>query len=292
MPRLPRLRGGATIHPGSPLATAVNRTRLAAGSVRLAIRRDATSRALGSAFRAASVGRARSDEEPWIDRIETRRGEIASGEAVRQLGLSGDAAGSGEQAVDASVLGGASGWVSLPRFWCLFLMRLVRELKPRSAIELGTAFGISTAYQAAALELNGGGTLTTFDNLPEPVAVAEHSLLELGLRERAEIKLGEIDDELEGVLERTAPIDYAFLDADHTEEATVRHYEIIARYLAPGAVVVLDDINWTGSGMGRAWERIAAGGNVSLAVGLRRMGVVVASGRNGRSTDDRGAGAE
>ena len=44
---------------------------------------------------------------------------------------------------------------SMPRIWARFLMRLVGELAPRSCIELGTGFGISAMYQAAALETAG-----------------------------------------------------------------------------------------------------------------------------------------
>ena len=34
-------------------------------------------------------------------------------------------------------------------------MRTVRELSPSACLELGAGFGISAAYQGAALELNG-----------------------------------------------------------------------------------------------------------------------------------------
>ena len=42
-------------------------------------------------------------------------------------------------------------------------MRLVRELRPHSCLELGTGVGVSAGYQAAAMELNGVGRLLTLD---------------------------------------------------------------------------------------------------------------------------------
>ena len=44
-------------------------------------------------------------------------------------------------------------------------MRIVRELSPRACLELGAGYGISAAYQGAALELNGSGTLTTMERI-------------------------------------------------------------------------------------------------------------------------------
>ena len=66
------------------------------------------------------------------------------------------------------------------------------------------------------------------------------------------------------------------LDADHSEEATVRHFEAVLPHLAGGAVVLLDDITQTGE-MKRAWRAIADNERVAVAAGLRRIGVVVLS---------------
>lgn len=46
----------------------------------------------------------------------------------------------------------------------LFLFDIVRRLKPRRILELGTWRGASAIYMAAALKLNGQGVLTTVDS--------------------------------------------------------------------------------------------------------------------------------
>ena len=111
----------------------------------------------------------------------------------------------------------------------------------------------------------------------EAARIGERGFAELGLADRVELCFGDIDETLPGVLERVAPIDYAMLDAEHTESATVRHFEAVAPHLADGAVVVLDDITAT-EGMRRAWQRVIAHPRVALAVPLRRIGVVAVSG--------------
>lgn len=67
--------------------------------------------------------------------------------------------------------------MSLPPPWCLLLMQLVRELAPRFCVELGTAFGISTAYQATAPELNGSGKLATFEGSAAWGELAERTVV-------------------------------------------------------------------------------------------------------------------
>jgi predicted O-methyltransferase YrrM len=214
--------------------SAIRRARMAAGLLRLARRRDRSSRALARALKGTAFAGLPSEEQVWIDRLESYRRE------------------------------------------CTFLMRLVRELKPGSCVELGTGFGVSTAYQAASLELNGTGRLITLDAATEWMKIAERGLSMLGLDGIVERRVGPIDGLISEVLPAAAPIDYALLDADHAEEATLRHFEAIFPHLAEGAVAVFDDINWTEE-MQRAWARVGRHDGVSIALDIGRLGVAVVS---------------
>jgi predicted O-methyltransferase YrrM len=164
-------------------------------------------------------------------------------------------------------------WASIPPIWGRVLMRLVRELAPRSLLELGTGLGLSGAYQGAAMELASAGQLVTLD-VHEAGRIAERGYAELGLAKRIEHVPGYIDQTLPEVLERHRPVDFAFLDAEHTEAATTRHFDLVLPHLADGAVVVLDDTNQTEE-MRRAWRTVIANQRVTLALPLRRVGIVV-----------------
>jgi predicted O-methyltransferase YrrM len=245
---------------------------MAASVPRLAARRERPVRALARALSTTALGRSSEQERAWAARIEARRHSlISAGEVIRPSPIDPTPGSEAEPAVPIST---ASLWVSLPAQLCVFLMQLIRELRPRSCLELGTGFGISTAYQAASLELNGAGTLTTFERASEVAGIAEQGLLELELTRRVELRVGAIDDLLKEALEGIGPVEYAFVDADHTEEATVRQFELMLPHLAEEALVVFDDINWTEGGMTRAWDRIRRHEQVSAALGVRRLGVV------------------
>ncbi len=70
-----------------------------------------------------------------------------------------------------------------------------------------------------------------------------------------------------------APIDYAFLDADHSEEATVKHFESSCRISRPGGIVLLDDVTHSEE-MRRAWQSIGRSRRASGRLELGRMGLV------------------
>jgi predicted O-methyltransferase YrrM len=265
--------------PGSPVARAGYRAVMAVSVPRLAARRDRPSQALMRALGAAAAGRSSAEESRWAARIEERRGQLVTSGAVVRTTIRDAPEPDGSPPQEASMaVSQGSAWMSLPETWCMFLMRLIRELRPRSCVELGTGFGISGAYLAAALELNEAGHLTTFDRAGGVARIAEEGFSVLGLAQRVNLAMGPIDRTLEQALEGQATIDCALVDAEHTEEATMRHFEALLPFLSAGAVVVFDDLNWEAWGMRRAWRRIRNHRRVSVAIGLRRMGAVVVSG--------------
>ena len=262
----------AHIPPDSPAATAAHRAVMAGGAMRLGGRGEPGARAVAAALRDTAAGWMPDAERGWVERVERRRAEIPF-EMVRE-----DLDGLGPGADGAERLASAwetCRWTSLPPLWGRFLTRLVSELTPRSSLELGTGLGLSALYQGSALELRGEGELVTMDAHPA-ARIAERGFAELEIEHRVQLEFGQIDDTLPGLMARVGSVDYAMLDADHSEEATVRHFEAILPHLAGGAVVLLDDITQTDE-MKRAWRAIAANDRVAAAVGLRRIGVLVMS---------------
>jgi predicted O-methyltransferase YrrM len=244
---------------------------LAAGA-RAGGRRGPAARALARALRTTALDRASAGEREWIARIEAWRRELpglADHRDADELGVAN--------------LRSAVEWMSVPPVLGRFLMRLVRELRPRSCLELGTGFGLSGAYQAAALELNGTGRLLTLDVAERWAGVAREGFAALGL-ERVEVRVGEPSEALSEALRGSAPLDYAFIDADHQEAPTMAALETILPHLSPQAAIVLDDVGFSLPEMARAWRRIGADPRVSLAVRFGRMGAVLLSGAHGGPT--------
>jgi predicted O-methyltransferase YrrM len=258
---------------GSPLyARAVMAGRLP----RVAGRRDRTSRILARTLGRVVFERLRPDERAWVDRIESRREELVDDPTAVGPEFLGEPESTplGSPREERPVpIGGVAILLSVPQWWGEFLLRLVRELAPRRCLELGAAVGISTAYQAAALELNGTGTLITLEGARAWASVAEQGLSMLGLADRATVEVGPIDEMLPETLERMGTVDYAYLDASHTEEATVAEFDTILPHVVPGGIAVLDDISFTRD-MWRAWRTVRQRDRVATSLALGRMGIV------------------
>ena len=165
--------------------------------------------------------------------------------------------------------------MSLPPAWCVLLMRLVRELSPRSCLELGSGLGISAAYQAAALELNGSGALTTIEGSAAWAKLARRASRRSGSSGRR-CASARYASALSAELERPEPLDLAFIDAEHQADATLDQFAAMLPSLAPGAVVIVDDVDWPD--MRRAQAAIGRHARVSTSVSVGRLGISVIDG--------------
>ena len=255
----------------SPLGV---RAQLSAPLARLAATRDPAARPLRRALATSLAGRVPADEREWISRIEARREALAADEAATgpafdpgTEGRPGLFSGGGETTVAA-----AATMMSLSPPWCTFLMRLVRELQPESSLELGSGFGVSAAYQSAALRLNGSGRLTTMEGSESMASHARETLDSLGF-EDTRMRVGPIAETLPEEVERARPIDYAFVDAEHQASATLEHFHVLIPGLAERAVLVFDDVNW--DEMKPAYAEIGRHERVATSVAAGRLGLVL-----------------
>lgn len=164
-------------------------------------------------------------------------------------------------------------------FWCGFLFRLVLERRAASILELGTNLGISAAYLATAQRLAGGGRLVSIEGAPSLAALAREHLRQLGL-EGAAVAEGRFAHVLPEVLPGAAPLDFVFVDGHHDGPATIRYFEQMRPFLAPGAVVVFDDVAWS-AGMAAAWREVSAREGFAASLDLGALGVCVVGERSG-----------
>ena len=210
-------------------------------------------RAVAVSYRAAP----RPDVASWSERIEGERRRL-HGETAPLF--------------DATV-GVIARRDSSSKRRCQFMATLVAETKARSVVEMGTAVGISGAYLAAGLAVNGEGRLITLDLDPERHAVATTVFDALGLADRVEMRTGNFDDTYAQALADAAPIDILFIDGNHQHEPTIAYYEAARPHLRPGAVVIFDDIRWS-DGMRAAWSAVKASDQTAVAADLGPTGLV------------------
>ncbi len=149
------------------------------------------------------------------------------------------------------------------------LFRIVNYLHPKTVLELGTSLGITTAYLSKATEQ---GNVYSLEGSKEIAEIARHMLRRLHADNVAVVE-GNIDDTLSGILNELHHVDVAFMDANHTEEATMRYFNQIASYCSTQSIVIVDDIYYS-RGMYNAWKQIQQDERVSCTMDLYDMGIV------------------
>ncbi len=136
-------------------------------------------------------------------------------------------------------------------------------------LELGTSLGITTAYLASPSAQN---KVVTLEGSSALIETARGNWNKLGLTNITVIE-GNIDETFPQALQQLQHVDMAFVDANHTEEATLRYWETIVPYTGSKSVIVFDDIHWSEE-MGRAWQTIQKDKRVACTMDLYDMGLV------------------
>lgn len=149
------------------------------------------------------------------------------------------------------------------------LYRLIQHMEAQTILELGTSFGINTLYLSAAAP---GGHIYTLEGCPQTAVIAQ-SLFKGWQFPNIELNIGTIDSTLQPLLNRLGQIDAAYLDANHTYEATIRYFNTLLPYLHPNSFLVLDDIYWS-PGMQKAWREIQQHHSVQLSLDVFDAGIL------------------
>jgi caffeoyl-CoA O-methyltransferase len=120
-----------------------------------------------------------------------------------------------------------------------FLAVLVRTLRARRVLELGTFTGYSSISMALALPT--GGRVITCDVNEETTAIAQRYAEEAGVIDRIDYRLGPA---LETIAALDGPFELVFIDADKPNY--VNYYEATLPLLADGGLMVVDNTLWSG----------------------------------------------
>jgi caffeoyl-CoA O-methyltransferase len=120
-----------------------------------------------------------------------------------------------------------------------FLGTLVRSLRARRVLELGTFTGYSSISMALALP--AGGRIVTCDVNEETTAIARRYAEEAGVADRIDYRLGPALETIAGL---DGPFDLVFIDADKPNY--VNYYDATVPLLADGGLMVVDNTLWSG----------------------------------------------
>ena len=156
-----------------------------------------------------------------------------------------------------------------PKKYAMLLARIAKYYKLQTIIELGTSFGISTAYIASSNPMSKVYTLEGSENICN---IAQNNFDKLDLQNISLIR-GDFENTLPALLSKINKIDLVFIDGNHQKIPTINYFNWLLAKSTNESVFIFDDIHWSQE-MEEAWKEIQQHPNVSLTVDLFFIGLV------------------
>ena len=199
-----------------------------------------------------------------LEQAEALRQKLLKDKRVITVNDFGTGWSSGSARKIASI---AKSSLSSQRFSSLY-HRIISKYQHRVVIELGTSLGINTLYLAKSEDVN----VVTLEGSQEIAQLAELTFQFAGA---SNIRLleGNIDATLSSYLQAIRKFDFAFVDANHTYDATMKYFNLFTGKLHEKSVIVIDDIHHSKS-MEKAWHAIISNKLVYGSIDLYRCGIL------------------
>jgi len=151
------------------------------------------------------------------------------------------------------------------RKYAQLLQYFCTQTSGETVIELGTCVGITTRYLSKVTQTQ----LLTFEASEELIQVAE------GDSKLPNVKFvaGDINITLPEELRKVEKVDFAFIDANHTYEATMKSFKELISKTNSESIIAIGDIHWS-RGMEKAWKEIKEIPEVKLSLDFYEIGVL------------------
>lgn len=202
--------------------------------------------------------------------IEQKRKELLSNETIIEVEDFG--AGSSVMKTNKRVIKDIASSSLKPKKYAQLLFRITQYYKPKTILELGTSFGISSAYLASAEHIP---EVHTCEGASSIAAIARKNFEELGLK-NIQLTEGDFGNTISPLLAELGTIDLAFIDGNHRKEPTLNYFQQLVNHSTVSSIFIFDDIHWS-AGMEEAWEEIKQHPAVTLTIDLFFIGIVILS---------------
>ncbi len=156
-----------------------------------------------------------------------------------------------------------------PAKYARLLYRMVNYYQPPTILELGTSFGITTSYLAAA---NTHAQVYTIEGSAAIAEIAGETFKRMGLS-NIELINGNFNSRIPVLLEKLKLVDLAFIDGNHRKEPTLDYFKQLLNHSNASTILIFDDIHWS-IGMEKAWAIIKQHPSVTLTIDLFFIGIV------------------
>lgn len=156
-----------------------------------------------------------------------------------------------------------------PKKYAQLLYRMVKYYKPKIIVELGTSFGITTAYLASA---NKASKVFTCEGSKAIASIAKQNFEVLQLN-NVQLTEGDFAKTFSSLLSNLNTVNFAFVDGNHRKEPTIEYFHQLLKYATPTTILIFDDIHWSAE-MEEAWKTIKQHPQVTLTINLFFIGIV------------------
>ena len=157
-----------------------------------------------------------------------------------------------------------------PKKYAQLLYRMVKYYKPATIVELGTSFGITTAYLASA---NAASQVFTCEGSVAIASIAKQNFEALQLN-NVQLTSGDFASTLSPLLSKLNTVNFAFADGNHRKEPTLNYFNQLLNCSMPATILVFDDIHWSAE-MEAAWAEIKEHPAVTLTIDLFFISIVL-----------------
>jgi len=149
------------------------------------------------------------------------------------------------------------------------LASMAAEFGRSLIVELGTSFGISTMYMAAACPET---SVISIEGSNAAAEVARRNFTEAGLTNIMLIA-GSFEESIPEIIIQGIRPGLIFLDGDHRKKALIENFRKLAEISDNNTVIIIDDINYS-TEMEEAWNEIKEYEKVTLTIDIFRMGII------------------
>lgn len=199
--------------------------------------------------------------------IEKRRQELLNDATVIEVEDFG--AGSSVIKTNSRVVKNIAQSSLKPKKFSQLLYRMVQYYHPKTIVELGTSFGITTAYLASG---NSDARISTCEGAKNIAQIAKQSFDKLRLK-NIDLTEGDFTTTLPPLLNQLQIIDLAFIDGNHRKVPTLDYFTQLLKVSRASTILIFDDIHWSAE-MEAAWEEIKQSPAVTLTIDLFFIGIV------------------
>ncbi len=204
---------------------------------------------------------------PVYQTIEQQRKKLLNNSTVIEVEDFG--AGSSVIKTNKRVVSAIAASSLKPKKYAQLLYRMVKYYKPETIVELGTSFGITTAYLASA---NTTSKVFTCEGSGAIAAIAKQNFEALQLN-NVQLTEGDFAQTLSPLLSKLAKVDFAFIDGNHRKAPTVNYFHQLLKNATPSTILIFDDIHWSAE-MEETWSAIKEHLAVTLTIDLFFIGIV------------------